>query len=220
MAWSLTEYDLASYTANQLSLFSAPRRRISRTDLKPFLPEARERLERCFRAVRKKYFFENGRSVFSHLHGDHYSIYLYLLCNTIHRSGRRPDLAQAIFLLNKMLHGIDAYCALELPEIFLFIHPIGTVLGKAKYENFFMVYQNCTVGSTNIGTYPVFSEGTVLFSGSAVIGSCKVGRDVVFGANAFVLNARVPRRTTVVGAYPACRYLPFTGSVADRYFAS
>lgn len=219
MLWSLGPNDLAVYTARQLAFFAAPGTRFSAAALQPFLLETRHRVETCFRAIRRKYFFENGRFVFSHLHGDHYAMYLYLLGNTVHRAGGRPELAQALFLLNKALHGIDAFYAVELPEIFLFIHPLGTVLGNARYRDYFIVYQNCTVGSTTDGLYPQFDEGTVLFAKSTVIGDCRTGKNVVFGANSFALNLKVSSGTTVVGTFPNNRLIPSSDRVAETYFA-
>lgn len=218
--WSLGPGDLAAYTARQLAFFAAPGTRFSAASLRPFLPEARRRVETCFRAIRRKYFFVNGRFVFSHLHGDHYAMFLYLLGNTVHRAGGRPELAQAVFLLNKTLHGVDAFYAVELPEIFLFIHPLGTVLGNARYRDYFIVYQNCTVGSSVAGRYPRFEEGTVLFARSAVIGDCEVGANVVFGANSFVLDLKIPAGITVVGAFPQHRFLPSADRVAEKYFTT
>lgn len=219
MVWSLTPDDLAAYVAHQLNFFAPPGTPFQAADLALFLPETRSRVETCFRGIRKKYFLENGRPVFSHLHGDHFAMFLYLLGNTIHRAGGRSDLVQTTFLLNKMLHGVDAYPTIELPRIFLFVHPLGTVLGNAGYKDYFMVYQNCTVGSTSDGIYPQFDEGTVLFSKTSVIGRCQVGHDVVFGANSFVLNTDIPSETTVIGCHPACRLISSPERVADRYFS-
>lgn len=216
--WSLDRDDLATYTVRQLSLFAAPGARISAAILRAYLPETCARVEKCFRSIRRKYYFENGRFLFSHLHGDHYASYLYLLSNTIHRRGRHPELAQAVFLLNKMLHGVDAFYAVELPEIFLFIHPLGTVLGNARYRDYFIAYQNCTIGSTAAGVYPQFGEGSVLFANATVIGNCSIGENVVFGANSFVLNLSIPAGTTVVGTFPHHRLIPSADRVAEKYF--
>lgn len=220
MQWSLDRDELAAYCARQLSFFAPPGRAFTAADVRPFLPTTCRRIEKCFRAIRRKYYQQDGRCVFSHLHGDHYTSFLYLLGNTIHHTGARPDLAQASFLLNKMLHGIDAFYAIELPEIFLFIHPVGTVLGNARYRNYFIVYQNCTIGSTSDGIYPKFDVGTVLFAKATVIGNCQVGRNVIFGANSFVLNQTIPSGTTVVGTYPQHRLISSPDVIAEKYFDS
>jgi serine O-acetyltransferase len=218
MRWSLAPEELAAYTARQLALFSLPSGGPAPPPLKPFLRETLARVEKCFNGIRRKYFFDGKRAIFNHLHGDHYAMYLYLLSNTIYRSGRDEQLAQQVFLLNKALHGADLFCAINLPEIFLLVHPVGTVLGNAIYGNYFVAYQNCAVGSLEDGGYPVFAGENVLFSRSAVIGPCRVGRNVVFGANAFLLNSEIPRNSTVVGAYPQHRILPCETRVLERMF--
>ena len=47
----------------------------------------------------------------------------------------KEDLASKAYCLNKALHAIDVFYEVELPEIFFLEHPLGTVLGRAKYSN-------------------------------------------------------------------------------------
>lgn len=218
MRWSLEEEDLRRYTAGQLGLLSVSERPVAPSRLSPYFADTLARVERCFQSIRRKYFFDGENTIFNHLHGDHYAIYLYYLSNTVFRSGKDEELAAQLFLLNKALHGADIFYGVSLPEVFLLIHPVGTVLGNANYGNYFVAYQNCGVGSLEDGRYPVFEGETVLFARSAVLGNCHVGRNVIFGANAFVLNSGIPAGSTVVGAYPQHRTFPHTGSVIERMF--
>src|SRR5437588_860224 len=78
-----------------------------------------------------------------------------------------PRLAACVYGLNKALHGLDVFYEVELPTIFAFQHPVGTVLGRAHYSNYLLVYQRCTVGSTLSGESPTFEPGVVLFGGSS-----------------------------------------------------
>jgi len=176
------------------------------------------RVERCFQNIRRKYFFDGQHTLFNHLHGDHYAIYLYYLSNTVYRLGRDEELAQQLFLLNKALHGIDLFYAVSMPDVFLLVHPVGTVLGNATYGNYFVAYQNCGIGSLEDGRYPVFAGENVLFARACILGNCHVGRNVILGANAFVLNSDIPNDCTVVGNYPHCRTLPLTKGVIERIF--
>jgi serine O-acetyltransferase len=75
----------------------------------------------------------------------------------------------------------------KLPEIFLVIHGVGTVLGKAQYSNYFVVYQGCTIGS-NHGKYPVLGRGLGLGANAAIIGACRVGDDVSIGMGTAVIG--------------------------------
>jgi serine O-acetyltransferase len=62
----------------------------------------------------------------------------------------------------------------KLPDIFIVIHGIGTVLGKASYSDFFVVFQGCTVG-INKGKYPTIGKGVTMTSHSSIIGDCTIG---------------------------------------------
>ena len=48
-----------------------------------------------------------------------------------------------------------------MPDIFLLSHPVGTVLGRAKFEDFFVVHQRVTVGGDKDLNYPTFQKGVI-----------------------------------------------------------
>ncbi|MCG9894055.1 MAG: hypothetical protein MH204_01090 [Fimbriimonadaceae bacterium] len=185
--------------------------------LRPSAAEALTRTYDSFKNIRKKYYQEDGNVLFHHLNTDHWAAFLYLLSNTVHRSGRDEALAARIFALNKALHGIDAFYGITLPQTFLFVHPVGTVLGNARYSDFFAVYQNCGVGATE-GGYPVFGTGTVLYAKSAVLGPCAIGNNVVFAANSFCLDTDVPDDRVFLGAFPGHRIKPNELPTPERVF--
>jgi len=219
MRWSLAPDEFEPYVVRQLEAFTVPGRTpYSGTSVQRHLPATLSRVERCFSEIRRKYFFDGIHTLFDHRHGDHWAMFLYFLSNTVHREGGDPDLAASLFLLNKALHGCDLYYAVRLPDIFLLIHPLGTVLGNASYGDYFVAYQNCGVGAVEDGTYPTFAGENVLFARSAVLGACNVGRNVIVGANAFLLNTDVPDDRVVVGQYPSQRILPASGTVLERLF--
>jgi len=58
----------------------------------------------------------------------------------------------------------------------------------------------------------------VFFSKSSVIGNCSVGENVVFGANAFILNADIPEQCSVVGSFPNHKILSSKKKVQREYF--
>jgi serine O-acetyltransferase len=181
-------------------------------NLGPLLDKAFARLEHCFSSIHRKYYEEEGRPVFDHLNGDHFASLLYFLANTIWRETGDTQLPTRLFYLNKIMHGLDLFYSVPMPDIFMLVHPLGTVLGKAQYGNYLVVYQNCTIGA-NTDIYPKFGEGTIVYSRSSIIGNCEVGDNVVFGANSFLVNTHVPRDTVVTGQYPAQRFLPNRRSV-------
>ena len=178
---------------------------------------ALDRTEHCFKHIHRKYYSDKNELVFDHLNGDHMATLLYFYANTVWREASDQCLATRLFYLNKAMHGLDLFYTINMPDIFLLVHPVGTVIGNAKYKDYFVIYQNCTVGAVT-EVYPSFGEGTVLYSGSSVLGNCNLGDDVVIAANCFLINMNVPPNTTVTGQYPMQRFLPNVKSVRSRCF--
>ena len=58
-----------------------------------------------------------------------------------------------------------------MPDIFLLVHPVGTVLGRAEYSDYLIVYQGVNVGS-NKNQYPKFSKYVTLRPSTSVLGKC------------------------------------------------
>ncbi len=209
MITNLDSQLLKSYVCHQLNnIFpdSNLEHNLSMLDPK-YMRIALERLERCFSAIKLKYYHQEGTAYFDHLNSDHYAMFLYLLANTVYKNHGPKELCTKLFYLNKVLHGVDAFYSINLPEIFLFVHPVGTILGNAVYDDYFIVYQNCTIGANQQGIYPVFSKGTVLYSKASVIGNCVIGSNVVFGANSLLIDTNIESNKLVVGSYPNHRVL-------------
>lgn len=164
-----------------------------------------KRLKISFSQIKAPHYQGDFEDTFNYLHSDHYAMFLYLLSNELYKDLNDEKMASKVFVLNKALHGIDAFYGIELPEVFLFVHPVGTVLGNAKYGNFFCVYQNCTIGSILVGDkfeYPQIGDNVVLFANSSVIGKCDVGNNVIFGANSSIVSKNIESKSIVLGTYP------------------
>jgi serine O-acetyltransferase len=158
-----------------------------------------------------------GRVLFDHLNGDQFATFLYFVANSTWVMTGDAVLATKLFSINKIMHGLDLYFSVSMPETFLLVHPVGSVIGNASYGDYLVVYQNCTIGS-DAGKYPRFGEGTILYARSSVLGDCTIGNDVVFAANAFVVNSNIASNSIVVGQYPAHRVLANSRSVRERLF--
>ena len=218
MIFSLDTDSLVQYTANQLNNFFYDGVRVEKSDLEKYMNDTIYRLTTCFKEIRKPYYYIDGKSTFNHLHSDHYAMFLYLLSNTIWRIDKNEQLASKVFLLNKTLHGIDAFYAISLPDIFLFVHPLGTVLGNANYSDYFVIYQNCSVGATEELIYPTFQKEIILFSKSSVIGDCNIDSNTILGANSFIINNNIKKNSIVVNNYPNHKVLDNNKNVIDRMF--
>lgn len=53
-------------------------------------------------------------------------------------------LADKIYYLNKMMNSVDLFYEIELPMHFGLEHPLGTIMGRAKFGDYFYFYQQCT----------------------------------------------------------------------------
>ncbi len=184
----------------------------------PLLERALQRVEYCFDRIHRKYYRDGDEILFDHLNTDHFASCLYFLGNTVLRETQDTELPTRLFYLNKVMHGLDLFYSVAMPDIFFLVHPVGTVIGNAHYGDYLVVYQNVTVGADEAGIYPSFGTGTVLYAKSTVIGACNLGNDVVLGANTFILNTDVPAGSLVVGNYPSHRITPISLPVARRIF--
>lgn len=207
---------LTAYIARQLELFF-PDGTEQRPAIERALGGALARLETAMAAITIPSFQREGAPFFDHLFSDQYAMFLYLLSNEAGCQVGERDLATKLYLLNKALHSIDVYFEVKLPRIFLFAHPLGTVLGRADYSDFFMVMQNCTVGNIE-GVFPKLGSGVVLCAGASVLGSAELGEGVTVGAGSLVVSATVPPRHNVTGRGGEIKMWAAAQPMWERYF--
>jgi serine O-acetyltransferase len=165
---------LCRYTTAQLNVFFPDEDIVDLMSEEKLVSEALRRIEYCFKHVNLKHYFNGNEVIFNHLFSDHYVMFLWFLSNVVYLKKGNCSLANKLYYLNKALHGLDCMYDTRLPNIFLFFHSSGTVLGKAKYNDFFVVLHGCTVGLQD-EKYPVFSKGVSITANSSVIGDCLIG---------------------------------------------
>jgi serine O-acetyltransferase len=124
--------------------------------------------------------------------------FLYVLANTIWKSTGDEALPTKLFLLNKALHGIDLFFKVEMPPIFIIGHALGIVLGRASYGNYFVVFQNSTVGRVG-DDIPTIGECVVMFPNTAIAGRSRVGDFTVLSQGSSLVNQDSPGNTTYWG---------------------
>ena len=167
------------------------------------MPEVLARLEYCFSNIHRKYYTDaRGIPLFNHLNTDQYCTFIYLMANSVWKKNPNSSLPAKLYALNKLLHGIDLFYSVQLPDIFLFSHPVGSVVGNAQYSNYLVIYQNVTIGSNLSGQYPVIGEGVALYCNAKLIGNCKVGNNVSFAAGTLVIDSDIKDDSIVYGTYP------------------
>jgi serine O-acetyltransferase len=167
-------------------------------DLMPSARKALSRLAHCFSKVNNHYFFDGQQSVFDHLHGDQYAMWLYFLANQLNQDRAPVAWCKKLFLLNKALHGCDIFYEVALPPVFLLVHPLGTVLGRGHYSDYLIAYQRVGIGS-NRNIYPTLGQHVTLRPGSAVLGKATVGDNCSIAAESLLLDRDLPANSVYIG---------------------
>lgn len=207
MLTSIKHEDLVTLVISQLNIFFPDASTISADMIRTSSRTALERLEYCSKHINNKYYRRENQTLFNHLHADQYAMFLYFLSRELFDRTGQSSLCDKVYYLNKVLNGCDIFYEIDLPSIFMLVHPLGTVLGRAKYSDYLVVYQGVRVGS-NHGKFPEISEFATLRPGSSIIGDCQVGRNVQFGVNALIIDTDVEKNTTVLGQKPNNVYKP------------
>ena len=89
------------------------------------------------------------------------------------------------------MHSFDCMYNNKIPEIFLIIHGVGTMMGKANYDNYFVIYQGCTVGASN-GIYPTIGKGVSVTANSSVIGKSTIGNMSTISTRTTIFQKKIP----------------------------
>jgi len=176
---------------------------IEESSIRNNVPRALELVDTDFKGINSPRFQVDGITNFNPLMSVHWMIFLYFLSNTIFKSGGAA--ADQVYYLNKIMHAIDWFYAINLPTHFLCEHPLGSVLGKAEYGDYLLIYQGTTVGGSikdGVLYYPVLGENIIMFANSSIIGKCKLGDNIILSSGAKVVNQDVPSNTIVFGESP------------------
>ena len=112
--------------------------------------------------------------------------FLYRLSHLLYLNGNIYE-AECVYYLNKIMHSVDWFYQIELPEHFLAEHPLGSVLGKAKYSDYLFVYQGTTIGGNR-------NQGTIYYP--------QIGNNVILSADSYVINENIPDNCIVFGQSP------------------
>ena len=195
---SLNPSELASYTISQLNAFFPDGDIVTLDDILPVFNISLKRLEHCFSYVNNRYFFDGKSSFFNHLHGDQYSMWLYILSNELFLQDGNISTCNKLFLLNKHLHACDIFYEVNLPSIFLLVHPMGTVLGRGNYSDFFVAYQRCGIGS-NHDIYPKLGSHVTMRPGSAILGNSEIGERCQIASEGLVIDFKLTSESTYFG---------------------
>lgn len=194
MNLSLPKNDLKQYLGKQLEHFFPDNIYFKGSDVDRAFDRALEKLEYCCSCVNFRHFCIDGQVNFKHNYSDQYSMFLYFVSKTLWETSQNKPICDKIVLLNRALHSILVPYTVNLPDIFLFVHPIGTILGNAEYSNYLVILQEVTV---NTDEKLRIGEGVFLAAGSKIIGSSTIGDRSSVGVNTVVYNRNVPNDSII-----------------------
>ncbi len=154
------------------------------------------------RNINRKYYRTNDKTpIVNPLHTAHYARLIYYFSRVLFLKNVDRLILDQMFLSIKTRCNIDLFYEVELKRYFLPEHALGTVIGRAKYDDYLVVCQNCTIGN-NRNVYPRFGKGVVLRPGAVVLGDCSIGDNVQISAGTIVIDRDIPANSIVFGRSP------------------
>jgi serine O-acetyltransferase len=185
-----------------------------------YIGSSLERIEYCFSRIKSKYYNNGNETNFNHLNGDHYSVFLYFVSNEAFKDGNNI-VYQKCSLLNKSLFSIDLFGHIEMPSIFLLVHPVGTIIGRAILNDYLVIYQGVTIGGVKREleiNYPTIGKNVVCYSNSSILGNTIIGDSVIIGANTMLIDEKVDGFCTVVRERSQKKLIPLKTSHSNKWF--
>jgi len=186
---------ILDFTINQLNSFFPFKKKVSHSKIKKEFNNALEKSFNSYKKIKTKYYQDNTDLIFN---SDKYSVFLYFLSNEVYKNNQDKSIADRIYYLNKTLNGVDLYYEVVMPEIFCLVHPVGTVLGRANYSNYFVTYQNCTVGS-NKNNSPTLGEYVTMRPGSSIIGNSNFSSGCDISINSTIVDKNLTKNSIYFG---------------------
>src|SRR5262249_55184473 len=135
---TLPPEDLSRYLERQLSSFFPDGQPLS---VDRVVARALEVIEFRFARIRLGPYSDDAGATFNPLHSDQYASFVYECSRIAFREFSDMTLAEKLFCLNKALNAIVCMYDTELPPVFILIHTVGAMLGKATYGDFFVACQ-------------------------------------------------------------------------------
>jgi serine O-acetyltransferase len=196
MILSLPYEEFKDYVLRQMNHYFPDNQNLTAKEYDQVFSIAIERTSYCFSHIKMNSYSSDGETYLNHLHANQYAIFLWFLSNTVWVEFRNEVVANKLYCLNRTLNSLSCSYEAKLPRIFLLLHIVGTVLGKAEYSDFFVACHGCTVGAHH-GIYPNIGRGVAMLPHSSIIGACDIGDRVSLGINTTAYEQDIPDNTTL-----------------------
>jgi serine O-acetyltransferase len=193
---SLPYREFKDYVLLQINHFFPDNQNLTANEYDEAFDIAIERTNYCFSYIDMSSYCRNGEAYLNHLHANQYAAFLWFLSNTVWTQFHNEKVANKVYCVNRALNSLSCSYEAKLPKVFLLLHIVGTVLGKADYSDFFVACHGCTVGAHH-GVYPKIGRGVAMLPHSSIIGACSIGSRVSIGVNTTIYERDMPDNTTV-----------------------
>lgn len=205
MELSLKQKELKKYLERQLESHfpdRMTRKYYHGKDVDIAFDTALQRVEKCFKSVKlPSYSDDSGQTFFSHLHSDQYSQFLYFFMNSLWKQSQNKVICDKTMLLLRDLGGVFMTYKCDMPDIFLFQHAVGTVIGNAIFSDYLLILQNVTVNTgvekERLGTIKL-GRGVSLLAGAKIISDEPIGDRVNIGVGAVVYKTKIESDKSVI----------------------
>ncbi len=175
------------------------------------IPASIKLMEENFSEINNSSLNDGIDIIFNPYHSTTWAIFLYRLSHELSSCCEKKIIEKAkicadqVYYLNKIMHGIDWYHPIELPIHFMCEHPVGSVLGRASYGDYLMIYQGTTIGGNRENGYlfyPKIGNRVTMYANATVLGKSDIGNNVIISANSYLINEKVPDNSIVFGSSP------------------
>lgn len=164
-----------------------------------------EALDKCFFSFSKLALSRcyNGKKViFSPYDTVQWAVFLYYLSNLLWKKSYLNE-ATVVYYLNKIMHSVEWFYEIELPVHFFAEHPHNSILGKARYGDYFFCFHGTTVGANykddGSPVYPRLGDNVFMCANSSILGDSSIGNNVIISANTHIKNMNIPDNSIVFG---------------------
>lgn len=168
------------------------------------IPSALKAIEDNYKGLPNRRYWDGNEVIFSPYISVQWMNFLYRLSHGLYQYGEEKA-ADQVYYLNKIMHSNDWFYAVDLPTHFHCEHPLGSVLGRAEYGDYFFIYQGTTVGGNRrCGKlyYPTIGSNVILFANATVLGDTHIGNNVVVASGTYLINEEIPDNCIVFGKTP------------------
>lgn len=128
------------------------------------------------------------------------AIFLFRFGNNIYKKNSSSLSVDIIQSLMKEMCSCELYLSNQVGRGFFVQHGLGTIIGsRNKIGKGFRIFQNCTIGHRDKKSNGnIIGNNVICYAGSKILGSNKIGDDVVVGANT-VVTKDVPANMIAYG---------------------